>query len=182
MTRLYSGAPFWRGRDAWAANRAVDRSVRARSNGVGAGAAYRARCAHHARTMLEAMTLRIGDIVLDCQDPRLAAEFWCAALGYRVTDTDDTGVAVAGDSSAPTLLFLASTDHKVHKNRVHFDVCPVEGTTRDDEVARLESLGATRIDVGQTSASWVVMADPDGNEFCVMNTVLPAEPAPFHHL
>jgi len=113
--------------------------------------------------MLEAMTLRIGDIVIDCHDPRLAAEFWCAALGYRVTDTDDTGVAVAGDSSAPTLLFLASTDHKLQKNRVHFDVCPVEGTTRDEEVARLESLGATRIDVGQTGVSWVVMADPEGN-------------------
>jgi catechol 2,3-dioxygenase-like lactoylglutathione lyase family enzyme len=128
------------------------------------------------------VTVRIGDIVIDCTNPQLAAEFWCAALGYRTTESDETGVAVAGDSSAPTLLFLATHDPKRDKNRVHFDVCPTEGTTREDEVARLESLGARRIDIGQTAGSWVVMADPDGNEFCVMNRVLPPEPQPFHHL
>ena len=129
-----------------------------------------------------AMTVRIGDIVVDCQNARVAADFWCAALGYRITETDDTGVAVAGDSSVPTLLFLESSDRKATKNRIHFDVCPVEGSTRSDEVARLESLGATLVDVGQTGGSWTVMVDPDGNEFCVMSTVLPPEPAPFHHL
>jgi predicted enzyme related to lactoylglutathione lyase len=129
----------------------------------------------------ENMTARIGDIVIDCNDPRRVAEFWCAALGYRMTEFDDTGVAVAGHSSAPTLLFLTSADHKVHKNRIHFDICPVEGSTRDEEVARLETLGAVRVDIGQVGGSWVVMADPGGNEFCVMNTVLPPEPAPFHH-
>lgn len=128
------------------------------------------------------MTVRIGDIVIDCHDARLAADFWCEALGYRMTEIDDTGVAVAGDSSAPTLLFLVSRDPKETKNRVHFDVCPIEGTTRDEEVARLELLGASRVSVGQADGSWIVMADPDGNEFCVMNTVLPPEPVPFHHL
>ena len=120
--------------------------------------------------------------MIDCTEPRLAAEFWCSALGYRITASDETGVAVAGDSSAPTLLFLASGDPKDRKNRIHFDVCPTEGTTRDEEVARLEALGATRIDIGQTTGSWIVMADPDGNEFCVMCNVLPPEPKPFHHL
>lgn len=134
------------------------------------------------RARIRGVTVRIGDIVIDCHDPRRAAEFWCAALGYRITDSDDTGVAIAGASSAPTLLFLASSDQKVQKNRMHFDVCPTEGSTRDAEVARLEALGATRVDIGQTGGSWVVMADPDGNEFCVMSTVIPAEPAPFHHL
>jgi hypothetical protein len=128
------------------------------------------------------MTVRIGDIVIDSQNPDAAAAFWCAALDYRIVGTDETGVAIAGDSSAPTLLFLASGDGKVHKNRIHFDVCPVEGTTRDEEVARLEGLGASTIDIGQRDTSWVVMADPDGNEFCVMGTVLPPEPAPFHHV
>ena len=128
------------------------------------------------------MTVRIGDIVIDCGNPQVAAEFWCAALGYRITETDETGVAVAGHSSAPTLLFLASGDRKLHKNRIHFDVCPIGETTRDDEVARLEALGATRKAVGQPESSWVVMADPDGNEFCVMRTVLPPEPESFHHL
>lgn len=126
------------------------------------------------------MTVRISDIVIDCQDARLAAAFWCAALGYRIADSDDTYVAATGDPSAPTLLFLESNDPKTAKNRIHFDVCPTDGTTRDDEIARLESLGAKLIDVGQTGGSWIVMADPDGNEFCVMSTVLPAEPAPFH--
>ena len=68
------------------------------------------------------MTVRIGDIVIDCQDARLAAVFWCAVLGYRITESDDTGVAVAGDSSSPTLLFLESNDRKAAKNRIHFDV------------------------------------------------------------
>jgi catechol 2,3-dioxygenase-like lactoylglutathione lyase family enzyme len=127
------------------------------------------------------MTVRIGEIVLDCSDPKRAAEFWCAALGYRITDRDETGVAIAGDSSAPTMLLLATSDVKHHKNRVHLDVCPVDGTNHADEVRRLEELGATRLEYGQTG-SWTVMADPVGNEFCVMETVLPAEPAPFHHL
>ena len=134
------------------------------------------------RATIHVMTVRIGDIVIDSRDPQLAAQFWCAALGYRITDSDETGVAIAGDASAPTLLFLASHDRKVNKNRIHFDVCPISGTTRDAEVARLEGLGAVRTDIGQSSESWVVMTDPDGNEFCVMNTVLPPEPEPFHHL
>lgn len=126
------------------------------------------------------MTVRIGEIVMDCRDPERAATFWCAALGYRVTASDETGVAAAGSAGAPTLLFLRSHDPKAGKNRVHFDVCPVEGSSRDDEVERLEALGAVRIDIGQPVTSWIVMADPDGNEFCVMSTVLPPEPEPFH--
>ena len=127
------------------------------------------------------MSVRIGEISFDCSDPVAAAEFWCEALGYRVTDQDDTGVAIAGGSTAPTMLFYATTDQKLHKNRIHFDVCPV-GATQEEEVRRLEGLGARRIDIGQGDVSWVVMADPVGNEFCVMAIVLPPEPAPFHHL
>lgn len=127
------------------------------------------------------MTVRIGDIVVDSSDPERAATFWCGALGYRITERDETGVAIAGASSAPTMLFLASTDTKLHKNRLHFDVCPVDGSTRDDEVARLERLGAQRID-DDDARSWVVMRDPDGNEFCVMAAVIPPEPDAFHHL
>ncbi len=128
------------------------------------------------------MTVRIRDIVIDSSDPEQVAAFWCEALGYRVADADDTYVAINGASSAPTMLFLRSSDTKLHKNRIHFDVCPTQGTTRDEEVARLESLGATRTDFGPTDSSWVVMADPDGNEFCVMAHVIPSEPAPFHQL
>lgn len=124
------------------------------------------------------MTVRIADMVVDSSDPERAATFWCAALGYRITDRDETGVAIAGSLSAPTMLFLTSTDTKLHKNRLHFDVCPVDGSTRDEEVARLERLGARRAGADD-ARSWVVMHDPDGNEFCVMDVVVPPEPEPF---
>lgn len=123
--------------------------------------------------------IRVTDIVIDCADARRAAEFWCAALGYRVTASDETGVVIAGDPAQPALVLLVSTDPKRGKNRVHLDVCPTDGSTRDDEIVRLEAFGATRVDVGQSGGSWVVMADPDGNEFCVMDTVVPAIPASF---
>ena len=62
-------------------------------------------------------------------------------------------------------------------------MCPVTDSDRDAEVERLERLGARRIDIGQApDSSWVVMADPEGNEFCVMTTQVPPEPHPFHHM
>ena len=125
------------------------------------------------------MGIRVTDIVVDCSDARVAAEFWCAALGYRVTASDDTGLAIGGDPAQPALVFLESADPKTGKNRVHVDVCPTEGTSRDDEVARLEALGAMRVDIGQSGTSWVVMADPEGNEFCVMDTVVAPAPLPY---
>lgn len=127
------------------------------------------------------MTVRIGELAIDCSDPMVAAQFWCKALGYRITDQDETSVAIAGDSAAPTILLFATSDSKLHKNRIHLDVCPVD-TSQEEEVLRLEGLGARRLDIGQLDVSWVVMKDPVGNEFCVMATVLPPEPAPFHHL
>lgn len=129
------------------------------------------------------MSVGIGEIVFDCSDPVAAAQFWCEALGYRITDQDHTGVAIAGDSAAPTILLMATSDAKAHKNRVHLDVCPVD-MSQEEEVRRLEGLGlgARRVDIGQGDVSWVVMEDPVGNECCVMATALPPEPAPFHHL
>ena len=126
------------------------------------------------------MASRIGEIRVDCSDPDAAAAFWCEALDYRITDRDDTGVVIAGHSTAPTVIFFMSTDTKLHKNRLHLDICPVD-TSQDDEVARLAALGAMRVDIGQGDVSWVVMEDPVGNEFCVMPTVVPPEPEPFHH-
>lgn len=127
------------------------------------------------------MASRIGEIIVDCLDPEAAAVFWSAALDYRITDRDGTEVAIAGHSSAPTIIFDRSTDKKLHKNRLHLDICPVD-TSQDDEVARLAALGAKRVDIGQVDVSWVVMEDPVGNEFCVMPTVLPPEPEPFRHI
>jgi len=127
------------------------------------------------------MASRIGEIIIDCHDPEAAAAFWCAALGYRVTDRDHTGVAIAGDPTAPTILLIASSGPKTGKTRIHFDLCP---TDRDQaaEVQRLLAAGASQVDLGQGDVPWVVLADPCGNEFCVMPKVIPPEPRPFHHL
>ncbi|HEX6872885.1 MAG TPA: VOC family protein [Micromonosporaceae bacterium] len=127
------------------------------------------------------MASRIGEIVIDSLDPETTARFWCAALGYRITDQDETGVCIAGDSRAPTILVLRRTDPKTAKSSIHFDLCP---TDRDQvaEVRRLVELGATPVDIGQGQQRWVVLADPDGNEFCVMPKIIAPEPQPFHHL
>jgi hypothetical protein len=73
-------------------------------------------------------------------------------------------------------MFLARVpEQKTVKNRLHLDLSPIDGTLAE-EVARLEALGARRADVGQTSAeTWVVMADPEGNEFCVLHSLAPGE-------
>jgi hypothetical protein len=127
------------------------------------------------------MASRIGEIIIDCADPEAAAAFWCAALGYRVTDRDHTGVAIAGASNAPTILLIRNADPKRGKTPIHFDLCPTD-RSQAEEVERLLALGATRVDIGQGDVSWVVMADPAGHEFCVMSKVIAPEPEPFHHL
>jgi predicted enzyme related to lactoylglutathione lyase len=116
--------------------------------------------------------LRIQSLSVDAADPRALATFWEAALGWRRTFEDDEEVVLeppAGspaDGVAPDLLFVRVDDGRVVKNRLHLDLRPED---QGAEVARLEALGATRVDVGQGEAvTWVVLADPDGNEFCVL--------------
>jgi catechol-2,3-dioxygenase len=124
------------------------------------------------------MASRVGDIVIDCADPKRLGQFWSDVLGYRVFDRDETGVAIRGATVSPDLLFIRVPERKVTKNRMHFDVCP---TDRDqyEELARLLDLGA-RWSTTVGSGSWVVLEDPEGNEFCLMSKRIPAEPAPFH--
>jgi hypothetical protein len=99
-----------------------------------------------------------------------------------VTVRDALSVQISGDDAAPTILFQRTDDPKVGKNRWHLDLCPVTPSERDAEVERLLRLGARHIDIGQDPTSrWVVLADPEGNELCVMSTVLPPEPQPFPH-
>ena len=111
----------------------------------------------------------LREIVLDCTDPRRVADFWSQVLGWEVQEED--GVLWMSESGAPfpdlLLVFIRVPEAKTVKNRVHLDVSPV-GCDRDEEVARLEKLGARRVDVGQGEAPWVVLADPEGNEFCVL--------------
>ena len=93
-------------------------------------------------------------------------------------DRDDTGVAIRGARTSPDILFIRVPEAKAVKNRIHFDVCP---TDRDQatELARLLDLGASRSSI-VGSGSWVVLEDPEGNEFCLMSKRIPAEPEPFH--
>jgi len=116
--------------------------------------------------------LMIQCYLLDSTDPHRTADFWQAALGWRRTHETEDDVVLeppAGspqDGVAPDLLFERVPEGKVVKNRWHLDLRPKDQAA---EVARLEGLGATRIDVGQgDDVTWVVMADPDGNEFCVL--------------
>ncbi len=116
--------------------------------------------------------LRIQAITADATDPRAIATFWEHALGWRRTyDTDDEvvlepPVGSVQDGVAPDLLFIRVPEGKQVKNRWHLDLRPDDQAA---EVRRLEALGASRIDIGQgDDVTWVVMADPDGNEFCVL--------------
>src|SRR4051812_24561212 len=106
------------------------------------------------------MSLKIECLTIDAHDPHALARWWAEVLGYRVKDTDDPDeiaiVPVERDRQ-PALLFLRVPDAKVVKNRLHLDI---RADDRDAEVARLEGLGATRVDIGQTGdESWVVLAD-----------------------
>ena len=123
------------------------------------------------------MDLRIQCLCIDTADPAKLAGFWQAALGWRRTHEEDDQVVLeppAGspeDGVAPDLLFLRVPEDKAGKNRLHLDLRPKDQAA---EVARLEALGARRADVGQGAAvSWVVMADPEGNEFCVLRPLTP---------
>jgi catechol 2,3-dioxygenase-like lactoylglutathione lyase family enzyme len=117
------------------------------------------------------VSTRIQCVCIDAHDPSKIAAFWEAALGWRRTHDEPDEVALEPPEGspengvAPDLLFLRVPEDKTVKNRLHLDLRPDDQAA---EVARLERLGARRISVGQgPDASWVVMADPDGNEFCV---------------
>jgi predicted enzyme related to lactoylglutathione lyase len=116
------------------------------------------------------MPSRLSVVSVDALQPRLVADFWCAVLGWSVTEEDETGVSIGPpDGSGPTMDVLAVPDSKTVKNRIHFDL-RADGTTQSEELERLLALGARRVDVGQGSdVSWVVLADPEGNEFCLLS-------------
>jgi hypothetical protein len=130
------------------------------------------------------MVSRFKELTVDCHDPRALAEFWCAVLGYEITEEEDGLVEIAGASwtvedvraspVVPTIVFVPVPESKTVKNRMHIDVNPID-RTQAEEVERLEALGARRIDIGQGDVHWVVMADPEGNEFCVLRSLAPGE-------
>jgi Glyoxalase-like domain len=123
------------------------------------------------------MSIAINSLTVDCRDPKALAGFWTAALDWLVIYEREEGVMIAPFADPQPgvfpVYFQANPDDKVVKNRWHLDLAPDD---QDAEVARLEGLGARRADIGQGDVPWVVMADVEGNEFCVL-TSLPKEAA-----
>jgi hypothetical protein len=119
------------------------------------------------------MGLRIETVTIDAADPEMLAAFWCAALDWvpRVDEDGDIWVEPAPGhpefGRSRPLLLMRVPEGKGGKNRLHLDLVPDD---HEREVERLETLGATRPSIGQTgNESWVVLADPEGNEFCVLD-------------
>lgn len=128
------------------------------------------------------MVSKFTELAIDCADPQVLARFWCSVLGYEVQD-DDGGVVTIGSPTVPegknrpgpvppTLTFARVPEGKTVKNRLHLDVNPTD-REQPEEVLRLLDLGARHVDVSQGDQSWVVLADPEGNEFCVLATRCP---------
>ena len=120
--------------------------------------------------------------MVDSHDCALLAGFWSEALGWRITHRSDTEWAIEppeGDPAvdvAPDILFVKVPDQKTTNNRLHLDLRPLDQAV---QVERLLSLGARHADIGQgDDVSWVVLADPEGNEFCVLAPLLGTEGLP----
>ena len=129
------------------------------------------------------MSIRIQNVSFDCLDPARLAAFWAEALNWRITSVEPEEVVLeplAGSPAegiAPDIIFLLVPEVRVTKNRLHLDLRPSDQIA---EVQRLIDLGATHVDVGQSSdVTWVVLADPEGNEFCVLRPYSAEEMASF---
>jgi predicted enzyme related to lactoylglutathione lyase len=121
------------------------------------------------------MPTRLVHLVVDAADPGALARFWSAALEWPVTVDEPDEVVIEPPEDDPAqegqlpLVFVPVTDPKTAKNRIHLDLASTSADHQRATVTRLEGLGAERIDIGQGDVSWVVMADPEGNEFCVVS-------------
>ena len=115
------------------------------------------------------MGSRFTELVIDAVDPERLARFWMAVLGWQPTGRYEGAVEIADPAGGgPSLTFVPVPDEKQGKNRLHIDVNPI-GCDQQREVERLIGLGARRADVGQGDGKgWVVLADPEGNELCVL--------------
>jgi hypothetical protein len=130
------------------------------------------------------MALRWYTTVIDSTDPCALADWWAEALRWtKIYEADDEVVIVPThmteeqyrqtpwEQAAPGLVFVRVPEQKSGKNRLHLDLAPHTSDDRDAEIARLKELGATEVDVGQgPEVTWTVLADPQGNEFCVLSS------------
>ena len=114
------------------------------------------------------MSLKWEQVIVGSIAPADLGRWWCAVLSWVVVNDDPGEFEIRPDlDQTPGLLFVLVSGAKTTKNRLHIDLRPDD---RDVEVERLLGLGASRIHVGQGTASWVVLADPEGNEFCVLSS------------
>ena len=112
------------------------------------------------------MGLKFTEVCIGAADVHSLAAWWSEVLGWPLGMTEDGDVALrAPDGAGPDWVFLAVPDGKVVKNRIHFDFTPAD---QDAEVTRVVALGGRHVDVGQGEQAWVVLADPEGNEFCIL--------------
>ena len=125
------------------------------------------------------MGLRWQCIVVDCIEPAALGRWWAELLGWRITYEESDEVVLEPpegspeDGVSPDILLIRVPEPKQVKNRIHLDLRPED---QEAEVARAETLGAQRVDVGQTDdVTWVVMADPEGNEFCILRALEPED-------
>jgi Glyoxalase-like domain len=124
------------------------------------------------------MTSHVSHTTVDCRDAYALSEWWKQVLGYVDLDGDPNlpgheECMIRSRHDDHRLLFIEVPDVKQGKNRLHLDLRPTDGT-RDEEVARLLGIGATRLadlrDVRGDGTGWVVLADPEGNEFCILRS------------
>jgi len=112
------------------------------------------------------MSLMWEEVVVDSHDPKVLGLWWRDALGWVVVGESDDELEIApAEGAHPTLLFIPVPEGKSVKNRLHLDFVPDDQAA---EVQRLIARGASRADIGQHDVPWVVLADPEGNEFCVL--------------
>ena len=125
------------------------------------------------------MAVLVAQLVIDSAEPRALARWWAEVLGWTVLEDDDEEVWVEpppaggigpGGRGMGGLLFLPVPDAKHAKNRLHLDLRPADGSGQEAELERLLALGATRVDIGQGDVPWHVLADPEGNEFCLLRS------------
>lgn len=115
------------------------------------------------------MPVRLHHIVIDAHDLPGLARFWTQALGWNVLSEREREIVIGPDENSPVgICLMPVTDRKSVKNRVHLDLT-TGAADRDEEIDRLIALGARHVDIGQAGTeSWTVLADPEGNEFCVV--------------
>ena len=129
------------------------------------------------------MSVRFYAVAVDCHDVKAQGYWWAKVLGWKITYVADDEVVIEPPHQAdenrtvplnergPGLVFVPVPESKTLKNRLHIDLAPGPDDDQETEVRRLETLGARRVNVGQGSdVTWVVLTDPEGNEFCVLSS------------